>query len=156
MNNTTDLKQPLTRRTFLLGLGLIAVPGLVLANNHGHHQHGQPHGQMMQPPAGATMPHGQHGGMQGHMGQTQQSGAHSGHSMHTPGMAHGTQVGRAGLAAQVNRTIPIDMHDTMRFDPQKVEINAGDTVRFFIRNSGQQKHEFVIGTREEQIGRAHV
>lgn len=142
MNNTTDFKQSLSRRTFLLGLGLIAAPGLVLANKHSHHQSNH----MMQPIAETAMPHGNHGGMHDHMGQVQHAGPHGGH---TPGMSHGTQVGRAGLAAEVNRTVPIDMHDNMRFNPQKIEINAGDTVRFFIRNASQQKHDFVIGTREE-------
>ena len=149
MNNKTDFKPFLNRRTFLLGLGLIAAPGLVLANNHGHHQSGH----MMQPTAETAMPHANHGGMHDHMGQVQHAGPHGGH---TPGMSHGTQVGRAGLAAEVNRTVPIDMHDNMRFNPQKIEINAGDTVRFFIRNAGQQKHDFVIGTREELAQHAQM
>lgn len=86
MNNATDLKQPLARRFFLLSLGLIAVPGLVLANNHAHHQQGH----VMQPPAETAMAHESHGGMQSQMGQVQHADLHGGHSMHTPGMSHGT------------------------------------------------------------------
>jgi uncharacterized cupredoxin-like copper-binding protein len=64
-------------------------------------------------------------------------------------MDHTTKIGRPGHGHEVSRTIQIDMDDNSRFSPDKVEIKAGDTVRFFVRNRGQLQHEFVIGTAQE-------
>jgi uncharacterized cupredoxin-like copper-binding protein len=76
-------------------------------------------------------------------------GDHSmdGHSM--SGM-HGPQSesapGKPGDPAKVDRTIPIDMQDAMRFTPQAVRVKAGETIRFLLKNSGAMEHEFVIGS----------
>jgi uncharacterized cupredoxin-like copper-binding protein len=114
----------LTRRQFLFGasVSLALAPLAGWAHNHG----------------GGHAGHGSHG-----------SQGHDDHAGHHHGMDHTTKIGRAGQPHEVTRTVQIDMSDTMRFSPDKVEINAGDTVRFFVRNMGQRKHEFVIGTREE-------
>ncbi|MEW6253562.1 MAG: cupredoxin family protein, partial [Planctomycetota bacterium] len=39
--------------------------------------------------------------------------------------------------------------DTMRFTPDKVTVQEGETVRFVVRNRGRMLHEMVIGTPEE-------
>jgi uncharacterized cupredoxin-like copper-binding protein len=57
--------------------------------------------------------------------------------------------GIAGDAAKVTRTIKIDMLDTMRFSPNKLTIQQGETIRFEIRNPGKMLHEMVIGTKKE-------
>ena len=57
--------------------------------------------------------------------------------------------GIAGDAKDVSRTIEIHMKDTMRFEPSRLEVRVGDTVRFAIRNQGKLMHELVIGTRSE-------
>lgn len=57
--------------------------------------------------------------------------------------------GQAGDPAKVDRTIAVDMNDTMRFTPGQVSVKAGETIRFFIKNSGKMTHEMVIGTTEE-------
>ncbi|WP_420869937.1 cupredoxin domain-containing protein [Alcaligenes phenolicus] len=54
--------------------------------------------------------------------------------------------GQPGDPAQVTRTIEIDMLDTMRFTPGEIQVNAGETVRFFVKNSGKLPHELVIGS----------
>ncbi len=54
--------------------------------------------------------------------------------------------GVAGEAGKVSRTIDIVMSDTMRFAPDKLTVKAGETIRFVVRNAGQIKHEFNIGT----------
>ncbi|MAK90105.1 MAG: hypothetical protein CMI13_02560 [Oleibacter sp.] len=78
---------------------------------------------------------------------------HSGHDMHghdMPTMSHATStVGQPGDPANVSRTIDIIMDDHMRFTPSNIQVEAGETVRFFIKNVGQVPHEMVIGSIEE-------
>ncbi|NUZ08442.1 cupredoxin domain-containing protein [Piscinibacter koreensis] len=58
-------------------------------------------------------------------------------------------VGAPGQAAMVTRTITVDMTDNMRFNPASVRASQGETIRFVVKNSGQVKHEFVIGSEKE-------
>ncbi|MEQ8354098.1 MAG: cupredoxin domain-containing protein [Kiloniellaceae bacterium] len=60
--------------------------------------------------------------------------------------------GEVGLAAEADRTIEIAMKDNY-FEPEALEIRAGETVRFVIRNGGEFLHEFNIGTSD--LHRAH-
>lgn len=55
-------------------------------------------------------------------------------------------VGQPGDPAKVARTIELTMDDTMRFTPSDIKVNAGETVRFFIKNTGKISHEVVIGS----------
>ena len=78
------------------------------------------------------------------------SGSHAGGHGH----AHGatptqTAIGEPGVADQVTRTLAVDMSDQMRFTPSDIRVRRGETVRFVIRNTGQLKHEFSLGTRQE-------
>ena len=57
--------------------------------------------------------------------------------------------GRQGDPARASRTIEVDMNDNMRFSPSSLEVKAGDTVKFLVRNSGKVMHEMVIGTEQE-------
>ena len=57
--------------------------------------------------------------------------------------------GQAGHPDQINRTVKIEMLDTMRFKPDKLKVSKGETIRFVINNAGAVKHEFVIGTKKE-------
>lgn len=54
--------------------------------------------------------------------------------------------GIAGDAAAVERTVTISMADAMRFMPDSIQVNRGETVRFVLRNDGRMLHEMVIGT----------
>lgn len=66
---------------------------------------------------------------------------------HTGGHGHdASDIGRPGQAVKVSRTIQVDMTDTMRFILNKVAVTQGETIRFVVKNSGQLKHEFVMGT----------
>lgn len=47
------------------------------------------------------------------------------------------------------RTVTIRMTDAMRFQPERIEVREGETVRFVVHNAGKVLHEMVIGTREE-------
>lgn len=69
--------------------------------------------------------------------------SHKGHG----GNSHA--IGVAGDPAKVTRTIDIGMSDAMRFTPAYVQAKQGETIRFVVRNSGQLKHEFVLGTKKE-------
>jgi uncharacterized cupredoxin-like copper-binding protein len=57
--------------------------------------------------------------------------------------------GIAGEAAQAKRTIAVQMLDTMRFVPERIDVKQGETIRFTARNTGKVLHEFVIGTMQE-------
>ena len=58
-------------------------------------------------------------------------------------------IGKPGVAANATRTVQIDMSDAMRFTPSKLKVKQGETVRFVVRNSGQIKHEMVLGTDKD-------
>lgn len=70
------------------------------------------------------------------------SGNHSG--------GHDAQtISKAGVAANVTRTIHVDMSDTMRFTPANIKARQGETIRFVVKNTGQLSHEFVLGTAKD-------
>ncbi len=79
------------------------------------------------------------------------SGGHAGHDMAgmKQGDHHASAAGQAGDPAKVTRTVMVEMSDTMRFTPDKVDVKAGETVRFFIVNKGKMPHEMVIGMADE-------
>lgn len=53
--------------------------------------------------------------------------------------------GTRGRAPDVRRTIDIVMRDNS-YQPQRIQVRAGETVRFRVRNAGELLHEFNIGT----------
>lgn len=57
--------------------------------------------------------------------------------------------GIAGDARAVRRTIEIQMLDTMRFEPDRIDVKQGETVRLVLRNAGKTMHELVLGTQDE-------
>lgn len=64
--------------------------------------------------------------------------------------------GIAGDAKAAKRTIEVQMLDSMRFVPEKIDVKQGETVRFVVKNGGQVMHEFVIGTRQENDAHAEM
>ena len=58
-------------------------------------------------------------------------------------------IGKPGVAAKVSRTIKVDMTDAMRFSASNIAVKQGETIRFIASNSGQLKHEMVLGTEKE-------
>jgi uncharacterized cupredoxin-like copper-binding protein len=68
---------------------------------------------------------------------------HQGHDGH----AHKTaSIGVAGDASAVSRTVEVEMSDAMRFTPSNFSVKRGETIRFVVKNSGNVKHEFNLGT----------
>lgn len=57
--------------------------------------------------------------------------------------------GIAGDAKAVRRKVDIRMLDTMRFEPDRIEVRLGETLRLVHHNLGRVMHEFVIGTRKD-------
>nr|WP_325048249.1 cupredoxin family protein [Achromobacter spanius] len=55
-------------------------------------------------------------------------------------------IGTPGDPGRVTRTVEIDMNDAMRFSPGSIDVEAGETVRLNVRNSGKIRHELVLGT----------
>jgi len=57
--------------------------------------------------------------------------------------------GIAGERRLARRTVAVQMLDSMRFVPGRLDVRLNETVRFSIRNTGKVMHEFVIGTKDE-------
>ena len=69
---------------------------------------------------------------------------------HAGGHGHDSEaIGKPGVAAKVTRTVRIDMKDDMRFHASDIVAKRGETIRFIVKNSGQLKHEMVLGTDKE-------
>jgi uncharacterized cupredoxin-like copper-binding protein len=61
--------------------------------------------------------------------------------------------GMPGTEADVDRTIEIEQFDDFRFEPDAIEVVAGETIRFDVTNRGIANHEFVLG--DESFQEAH-
>lgn len=83
----------------------------------------------------------------------------AGHHKKNAGHDHGTEIsaaGQVGSMEKVSRTIKITALDTMRYDKKSIQAKPGETIRFVVTNAGKIKHEFTIGTREEQLEHAEM
>lgn len=68
---------------------------------------------------------------------------------HAGGHAEPYAVGKPGKSVNVKRTVVVDMTDAMRFTPNSISVQEGETIRFVVKNLGQIKHEMVLGTEKE-------
>jgi uncharacterized cupredoxin-like copper-binding protein len=82
--------------------------------------------------AGAAAAAGEHG-----------HGGHEGHGVEE------NVLGEPGKAAEVSRSITVEMADTMRFTPEMIDVEQGETIRFVVKNAGRLRHEMVLGTPQE-------
>lgn len=55
------------------------------------------------------------------------------------------RIGKPGNPAQVDRTVEVILDDNMRFIPASIDVKAGETIRFFVKNTGKAQHEMVLG-----------
>jgi uncharacterized cupredoxin-like copper-binding protein len=74
------------------------------------------------------------------------AGEHGAHGAHEEKQS---SLGEPGKAAEVSRTVVVDMADTMRFTPSMIDVQQDETIRFVVKNSGRLKHEMVLGTPKE-------
>ena len=65
-------------------------------------------------------------------------------------------VGQQGMPKDVSRTIEISMNDLLRFNPDSLSVQQGETIRLRITNNGKIPHEFVLGTRDEMMQHAEM
>ena len=72
-------------------------------------------------------------------------GMHGGHGHSSSMAAHSKSYGEVGNAAEVDREIKITMFDNY-YDPVRISVKPGETIRFMIENKGQLVHEFNISS----------
>ncbi len=69
--------------------------------------------------------------------------------MDSEGDVAGKQAGEVpGTSAQpseAERRITVVALDDLPFDPQEIEVDAGEVVTFVVKNKGKAEHEFVLG-----------
>jgi uncharacterized cupredoxin-like copper-binding protein len=62
------------------------------------------------------------------------------------GAGHGTSaIGKPGKQADASRTVEIILQDNA-FEPERVQVRPGETIRFVLKNKGELLHEFNLGT----------
>jgi uncharacterized cupredoxin-like copper-binding protein len=78
--------------------------------------------------------------------------ANSGHGTeHGEPGHHSMAIGSVGKSSKVSRTITVVMMDNY-YEPENIDIKAGETVRFQVENKGTLVHEFNIGTADMHKG----
>ena len=77
-------------------------------------------------------------------------------NQHQHGNHAHSPAGQPGDAAKATKTIAVKMLDTMRFVPSEIQVKPGQTVKFVVTNTGKIRHEFGIGTRDQQKAHAEM
>ena len=68
--------------------------------------------------------------------------------------AHETySAGEPGNPKNASRTVEVDMSE-MKYAPSSLEVKRGEQIRFVIRNVGEDDHEFLLATTEENLKHA--
>jgi uncharacterized cupredoxin-like copper-binding protein len=83
------------------------------------------------------------------------AGQHDAHD-HDHGMEAASPAGAPGDPAKARKVIAVKMLDSMRFEPSEIRVKSGQTVKFSVTNAGAIRHEFGIGTKEEQKAHAEM
>ena len=73
-----------------------------------------------------------------------------------PARAEQKSFGIAGDPGKVTMSVGLAMMDTMRFVPDRIDVEAGDNVRLMVRNNGTVEHEIVLGTLDELRSHAEM
>ncbi len=92
-------------------------------------------------------------------------GGNADHAAHDAGSdeqqsdASGSTFGDPAEVGEADRTIKVEGTDRLRFEPDGIEVAAGETVAFEFVNTAQVPHEFVLGDsaamEAHQEGHAH-
>lgn len=61
--------------------------------------------------------------------------------------------GEPGNPKKASRTVEVDMSE-MKYTPASIEVKRGEQIRFVIRNVGEDDHEFLLATTEENLKHA--
>ena len=70
-------------------------------------------------------------------------------SVHADADADASSTGNPGKATVATQNVEITMDDSMRFTPDVIHVQPGQTIRFVLINRGQIKHEMTIGSMAE-------
>lgn len=65
---------------------------------------------------------------------------------HEGGHDRGFAFGQPAKGAEPDRTIDIKAADTMKFQPDQIEVRDGEVVRFVVKNTGSLHHSFTLGS----------
>jgi uncharacterized cupredoxin-like copper-binding protein len=84
----------------------------------------------------------------GHSHSDTASAAHDDHKDHAHDSASTPASTPTLQALQVSRSIEVTLLDSMNFTPDSIQVNAGETIRFVVRNKGKLAHEMVLGNAE--------
>jgi uncharacterized cupredoxin-like copper-binding protein len=76
------------------------------------------------------------------------AGGHAHGAENTHDTSHAAASTAMQSALVVDRTLQVDMNDTMRFTPDLLQVAAGETLKFVVHNSGKLPHEMVLGSEE--------
>lgn len=65
----------------------------------------------------------------------------------THGHGHGQNaaIGEPAAASDATRTVTVAMYDNY-YEPETIDVQQGEVVRFVVENHGQLVHEFNLGT----------
>jgi uncharacterized cupredoxin-like copper-binding protein len=77
------------------------------------------------------------------------------HSAHAPAEAFSS--GEPGDAKKPARIVQVTMTEAdgkMLFVPSRIEVRKDEQIKFMLRDSGELDHEFVLGTRDENLRHA--
>jgi len=80
----------------------------------------------------------------------------AGHEHHHHHADSHSPAGGPGDPAKVSKVIQVRMLDNMRFEPAQIEVRSGQTVKFVVTNTGKIRHEFGVGTHDEQAAHAEM
>ena len=76
------------------------------------------------------------------------AGGHAHGAENTHDTSHAAASTAMQSALVVDRTLQVDMNDTMRFTPDLLQVAAGETLKLVVHNSGKLPHEMVLGSEE--------
>jgi len=67
---------------------------------------------------------------------------------------HAGDLGEPGDPKARARIVSVVMNDEMRYQPRRITVRQGETIRFEVKNAGKLKHEMTLGTLEELAAHA--
>lgn len=62
---------------------------------------------------------------------------------------HAGNLGEPGDPKARARIVTVVMNDEMRYQPRRITVLRGETIRFEVKNTGKLKHEMTLGTLDE-------
>lgn len=67
-----------------------------------------------------------------------------------------TEFGEYDPEFEPDRRIEVRMDDSMRFQPERIEVEAEEVIQFDVINEGRLMHEFVLGTSDSLTRHAEM